>query len=62
MKDLGKLENWTKLDLARVIVQALYKLDTPPKPTNIHVRRNLRHKKPELIRFATHAIHILGNK
>lgn len=62
MKNLGKLENWTKLDLARVIIQALYNLDEPPKPTNIHVKRAQRHNKPWLIHQAEWAIEILYNR
>ena len=56
MKDLGDLNNWTKNDLARVIVQALFNADQPSKADNIHVKRMMKHRKSELVSRAEYAI------
>lgn len=39
----------TKLDMARVVVQALYRLPTLPTVDNIHVERMVRRKKATLL-------------
>lgn len=60
MKNLGDLNNWTKNDLARVIVQALMNLDEPARADSAVVRKEMRKTKAQLVEFAAHAIEIIN--
>jgi hypothetical protein len=60
MKDLGNLNNWTKNDLARVIVQALMNLDEPARADSRVVKREERKPKARLVKFAAQAIEIIN--
>ncbi len=60
MKDLGNLNNWTKNDLARVIVQALMNLDEPAKAGSIVVKNQMRKSKKSLVGLAAQAIEIIN--
>lgn len=40
--------NWTKNDMARVIVQALFNTDALPSADNIHVKRISAHSSAHL--------------
>ena len=60
MKNLGNLTNWTKNDLARVIVQAMFNADQPSKADNIHVKRMMKHNKATLVLRADAAINIIN--
>ena len=62
MKDFGDLNNWTKNDLARVIVQALFNADQPAKPDNIHVKRKQRNSKDLLVCQAAQAIDVINKR
>ena len=59
MKDLSNLNNWTKNDLARVIVQALFNLDQPAKADNFQVKREMKKKKVNLVSYAEKAIEVI---
>ncbi len=61
-KDLGNLNNWTKNDLSRVIVQALMNLDAPAKPDNFQVKLEMKKKKIVLVNLATQAIEVINQK
>ena len=52
----------TKLDMARVIVQALYNLDTLPPADNIHVKRLQRRPRVSLETGYKHASSVLLHK
>ncbi len=60
MKDLGNLNNWTKNDLARVIVQALMNLDAPAKADSIVVKNQMKQSKKILVGLAEMAIEIIN--
>jgi len=60
MKDLGDLNNWTKNDLARVIVQALMNLDQPARADSWAVKQQMKRKKAGMVKFAEHAIEIIS--
>ena len=63
MKDLGKLENWTKNDLARVVCQALFNSDKPLAAAHFRVVRMAKvNNKPELIRRTEQAIEIISKR
>jgi hypothetical protein len=62
MNDLGDLNNWTKIDLARVIVQALFNSDKPPAADNVNVKRQARKSKDLLLQFAPRAIEALNQR
>lgn len=49
----------TKLDMARVIVQALYRLPALPAKGNVHVVRTVRHSRVSLERQHGLAIKII---
>jgi|COG998Drversion2_1049125.scaffolds.fasta_scaffold251246_2 hypothetical protein len=59
MKNLGDLNNWTKNDLARVIVQALYTADKPVAADHFQVKAAMKRKKSDLVYHAQNAINIL---
>ncbi len=60
MKNLGNLNNWTKNDLARVIVQALMNLDEPAKADSIVVKNQMKQSKKILVGLAEMAIEIIN--
>ena len=62
MKDLGKLENWTKNDLARVITQALFNADNPLPADHFQVRRQMRQSKAHLVKQAESAIETISKR
>ena len=63
MKDLGDLNNWTKTDLARVIVQAINDMPKAPPADFWPVKKMVRnHGKAALIDGATHAIEQISRK
>ncbi|NNF60711.1 MAG: hypothetical protein HKN06_05180 [Gammaproteobacteria bacterium] len=62
MKNLGKLENWTKNDLARVIGQALYNAENPLPADHFEVKRLMKRSKAVLIQRTEDAINILSNR
>ena len=62
MKDLGNLNNWTKNDLARVIVQALMNLDEPARADSAAVKLVMRKPKARLVDFAQNAIEIINRR
>ena len=51
--------NWTRLDLARVIVQALYNLDGPANINNPEVVRLARARKARLLVLRDQAVEVL---
>ncbi len=63
MKNLGDLNNWTKNDLARVIMQALCNADKPLPADHFRVKRMVRvNKKSALVDSCQHAINQIDRK
>ncbi len=62
MKNLGDLNNWTKNDLARVIMQALLNADKPLPADHFQVKREMKHVKKELVRRGEMAIEIINKR
>ena len=54
---------WTKSDMVRVIVQALFNSDTPAKADNIHVKRMVaNYTKPRLEEQLDRALKVLEQR
>ena len=63
MKNLGDLNNWTKIDLARVILKAVMDADTPLPADHFRVKRMVRvNKKAALVDSCQHAINQIDHK
>ena len=62
MKNLGDLNNWTKNDLARVIVQALYMDDKPAPADHLEVKAAMKRRKSDLVYHAQNAINMLDRE
>ena len=62
MKNLGNLNSWTKIDLARVITQALFNTDQPLPADHFQVKRQAKQSKAHLVKQATNAINIINNR
>ena len=57
MKNLGDLNNWTKIDLARVILKAIHDADKPFPADHWRVKQMVRkNKKASLVDSCQHAI------
>ena len=63
MKDLGNLETWTKVQMARVIAQHLMGMDRVPTADNPTVRQMVKnHRKEQLIDLCELALGPRGTK
>ena len=62
MKNLGDLNNWTKNDLARVIIQANHNLDRPAASNDPKVIQLAKLKKHLLITGTQAAIETINKR
>ena len=60
--NLGDLNNWSKIDLARVITQALFNASQPLPADHFQVKRQAKQGKAQLVKNAESAIDIISKR